>query len=77
MKVILTSFPINIPVDNDFPLFLKTIDLTAYEEGWALYCEQLGEYNNPLSYYGKLNMEMERAIRLVVDTLNTLLWLEF
>ena len=55
-------------LDNNFPLFLKTIDLTAYEEGWALYCEQLGEYKDPLSYYGKLNMEMERAIRLVVDT---------
>ena len=51
-------------LDNNFPLFLKTIDLTAYEEGWALYCEQCeARYKDPLSYYGKLNMEMERAIR--------------
>ena len=55
-------------LDNNFPLFLKTMDFTAYEEGWALYCENLGEYKNPLSFYGKLNMEMLRAIRLVVDT---------
>lgn len=55
-------------IDNNFPMFLKTMSLTAYEEGWALYCEQLGEYEELLSYYGKLDLEMMRAIRLVVDT---------
>ena len=55
-------------LDNNFPMFLKTMSLTAYEEGWALYCELLGDYKNILSYYGKLDMEMMRAIRLVVDT---------
>lgn len=54
--------------DNNFPLFIKILNLTGYEEGWGLYCENLGTYDNPLSYYGKLNMEMMRAIRLVVDT---------
>ena len=54
--------------DNNFPIFLKTIDFTAYEEGWALYCESLGDYKDPLSYYGKLNAEMMRALRLIVDT---------
>lgn len=54
------------------PPYRQQENYTAYTEGWALYAERLGEevgfYKNPYSYYGHLQDEMLRAIRLVVDT---------
>lgn len=57
----------DVPIFRTFPLFI------AYTEGWALYAEQLawelGFYeNDPFGNLGRLQAEMFRAVRLVVDT---------
>jgi uncharacterized protein (DUF885 family) len=54
------------------PKFRKYGDYTAYVEGWGLYSERLGKdmgfYQDPYSDFGRLTMELWRAVRLVVDS---------
>ena len=56
----------------ELPPFRQHEYYTAYTEGWALYSERLGKeagfFQDPYSYYGHLEDDMLRAIRLVVDT---------
>ena len=58
---------------TDLPPFRRfALDINAYTEGWAFYSERLGKdvgfYQNPYSDYGRLQNEMWRAVRWVVDT---------
>jgi uncharacterized protein (DUF885 family) len=57
----------------DLPPFRRfALDVNAFTEGWAFYSERLGKeagfYQNPYSEYGRLQNEMWRAVRWVVDT---------
>jgi len=54
------------------PEFRLHVINSAYAEGWAVYAEALGKeigfFLDPASDYGRLNLELMRAVRLVVDT---------
>lgn len=54
------------------PTFRRLLPFTAYAEGWALYAErlawELGFQKDPFDDLGRLQAELFRAVRLVVDT---------
>ncbi|MCY3998647.1 MAG: DUF885 domain-containing protein [Flavobacteriaceae bacterium] len=59
-------------MSDQVPKFRRQLYLSAYGEGWALYCEylanEMGTYRTPYEQFGKLTYEMWRACRLAVDT---------
>ena len=63
---------LNNELGDSIPKFRKDMYLSAYGEGWGLYCEFLADemnmYTTPYEKFGQLTYEMWRACRLVVDT---------
>lgn len=64
-------YQVSIQQEAAIPEFRITYGTSAFGEGWALYAESLGKelgmYTDPYQYFGRLNNEIERAVRLVVD----------
>jgi uncharacterized protein (DUF885 family) len=66
-------FQISLAQENEsLPKFQRFDGATAFVEGWGLYAEtlgpELGVYTDPFQYFGYLDSQLFRAIRLVVDT---------
>ncbi len=66
------SWQLSIAAEHkDLPKF-RDVYISAYGEGWALYCERLGTemgmYSTPYTRFGMLSYQAWRAARLVVDT---------
>ena len=64
-------YQVAIQQEAEIPEFRKVYWTSAFGEGWALYAESLGKelgmFTDPYQYLGRLNGEIERAVRLVVD----------
>lgn len=64
-------YQLAIQQEATLPEFRKKYINSAFAEGWGLYAESLGTtlgmFKDPYQYMGRLNNEMERAVRLVVD----------
>jgi uncharacterized protein (DUF885 family) len=66
-------FQLSLTLENTaLPRFRRYDSNNAYSEGWGLYAERLGTelglYTDPYQHYGMLLGDMQRAVRLVVDT---------
>lgn len=57
---------------TDIPTFRTQYGYSAFAEGWGLYAEELGKemgmFTDPYNDFGRLNSELWRAVRLVLDT---------
>ncbi|GAA5224097.1 DUF885 family protein [Membranihabitans marinus] len=72
------SFQLSLALELDLPDF-RRLYISAFGEGWGLYCERLGEemgmYETPYERLGMLSFQMWRAVRLVVDPgMHALVW---
>jgi uncharacterized protein (DUF885 family) len=64
-------FQIGLQQEMNMPEFMRSSFFGVFSEGWGLYAEtlgiELGMFKDPYQYLGRLNADMERSVRLVVD----------
>lgn len=57
---------------TDIPVFRTQYGYSAFAEGWGLYAEELGKemgfFTDPYNDFGRLNSELWRSVRLVLDS---------
>ena len=66
-------FQVALGLEKNSPVITNMLYSNAFAEGWALYAEELavemGLYDNrPFKNLGRLQAELHRAVRLVIDT---------
>ena len=54
--------------DKNKPDYFKLVGYDSYSEGWGLYSEKLGDYQNDYEYYFRIQYDIHRTIRLIIDT---------
>ena len=61
-------YEINYHLKSEKHDLLKFHNFVGYTEGWGLYCEGLGDYENDIERYFKIQYDIHRSLRLIVDT---------
>lgn len=61
-------YEINYHSQGDFPDYFKLSGYDAYSEGWGLYSETLFDYKDDIKYYFKIEYDIHRTLRLIIDT---------
>jgi prolyl oligopeptidase len=61
-------YEINYHSQGDFPDYFKLSGYNSYSEGWGLYSETLFNYKDDIEYYFKIEYDIHRTLRLIIDT---------
>ena len=61
-------YEINYHSQGNFPDYFKLSGYDSYSEGWGLYSETLFNYKDDIEYYFKIEYDIHRTLRLIIDT---------
>ena len=61
-------YEIHYHSQSNLPDYMKLSQYDSYSEGWGLYSETLYNYKDDINYYFKLEYDIHRILRLIIDT---------
>lgn len=61
-------YEIHYHSQSNLPNYMKLSQYDSYSEGWGLYSETLYNYKDDIKYYFKLEYDIHRILRLIIDT---------